>query len=48
MNARKVFELLNRINHTPSISDSKTNAKIVHVESNNVVITSPDGVKTLV
>ena len=44
----RVFELLNRINHTPSISNSKIDAKIKHKENVNAVLTSPDGKKTIV
>ena len=44
---KTLFELLNRINHTPSESKIKLDAKIKHKESTNAVLTSLDsGVKT--
>ena len=40
---KKWFEMLNRINHTPSVSDKfKLDAKIIHKESINAVLTQPD------
>ena len=45
---RKMFELLNRINHTPSKSNNKLDSQIQHKESSNAVLTSPDGKKTIV
>lgn len=40
---RKLFEMLNRINHTPSISKFKLDAKIGHKENINVVLTKENG-----
>lgn len=39
-NIKKMFELLNRINHTPSESDFKLDAKIKHAERINTVLRS--------
>ena len=44
---KKWFEMLNRINHTPSVSDKfKLDAKIHHVEQTNAILTSPNGERT--
>lgn len=41
---KKFFEMLNRINHTPSFSDKfRLDAKIVHHERINALLTKPDG-----
>jgi hypothetical protein len=40
---RKLFELLNRINHTPSQSHNGMDAKVFHKESLNVVLTKENG-----
>ena len=48
MNMRKLFEMLNRINKTPAISNDKLNSKIGIGESVNALITSHDGHKTKV
>ena len=48
MTMRKLFEMLNRLNHTPSKSNDKLNAKIGIGESVNALITSHDGHKTKV
>jgi len=42
---RKLFEMLNRINHTPSKSHGGINAKIFHKESINVILTKENGKK---
>lgn len=38
--------MLNRLNNTPSHSNFKLDAKIVHKESTNCILTKPDGEKT--
>ena len=44
---RKLFDMLNRINHTPSLSNKfKLDAKILHAEHTNAILTSPDGERT--
>jgi len=43
---RKLFEMLNRINHTPTKSNFKLDAKIKTTERTNAVLTSPTGKKT--
>lgn len=42
---KKLFELLNRINHTPSHSGTKLDAKVFHKEKINVVLTKENGKK---
>lgn len=42
---RKLFEMLNRINHTPSHSESKMDAKVFHKESIDVILTKENGKK---
>ena len=37
---KKVFDMLNRINHTPSISNKKSDSQIRHREIINGVLTS--------
>jgi len=37
MSLKKMFEMLNRLNHTPSESDFKLDAKIKHTERINAV-----------
>jgi hypothetical protein len=43
MSLRKMFEMLNRINHTPSFS--KLDAKVLHKEKINCVLTKENGKK---
>jgi hypothetical protein len=43
MSLRKMFDMLNRINHTPSFS--KLDAKVIHHEKINAVITKDNGKK---
>jgi hypothetical protein len=40
MSLRKMFEMLNRINHTPSESNGKMDSKIFHAERINTVLRS--------
>lgn len=40
---RKLFEMLNRINHTPSMSKFKLDAKVGHKESVSIIITKENG-----
>lgn len=42
---KKLFELLNRLNHTPSMSNYKLDSHIRHRERTNAVLTSPNGKK---
>lgn len=37
MSLKKMFEMLNRLNHTPSESDFRLDAKIKHTERINAV-----------
>ena len=46
MTMKKLFEMLNRLNGTPSESNFKLDAKIIHKEHINAIITTPDGEKT--
>jgi hypothetical protein len=46
MTLKKLFEMLNRLNHTPSHSNFRLDAKIVHKESTNAIVTTPDGKRT--
>ncbi len=45
---RKLFEMLNRINHTPAKSLDKMDAQIGHKENVNVVIRNYKDEKTYV
>jgi len=45
---KKIFNLVNRMNHTPSQSNSKLDAKIQHKENINALLTSLDGTKKVV
>lgn len=38
--------MLNRLNKTPSHSNFKLDAKIVHKEATNCILTTPDGKRT--
>lgn len=40
---RKLFEMLNRLNHTPSKADFGLNAKVHHKESIDAIITKDNG-----
>jgi len=42
---KKLFELLNRLNHTPSESNFKLDSKIKTHEKTNAVLTSLNGEK---
>jgi hypothetical protein len=46
MTIKKLFEMLNRLNKTPSHSNFKLDAKIVHKEATNCILTTPDGKRT--
>lgn len=48
MTIKKMFEMLNRINHTPSESNSRQDSNIKHKEQTNAVLTSPNGEKRYV
>lgn len=37
MSLKKMFEMLNRLNHTPSESGFRLNAKIKHSEKINII-----------
>ena len=45
MSLKRMFDMLNRLNHAPSESDFKLNAKVRHKEKINAVITKDNGKK---
>jgi len=42
MSLRAMFEMLNRLNHTPSYSAPKLDAKVKHKESINTILRRVD------
>ena len=45
MSLKRMFDMLNRLNHTPSESDFKLDAKVLHSEKINCIVTNAKGKK---